>query len=183
MAKVAKVPPQISPEAYLESERSADLRGEYVDGFVYAMSGASEAHNDIVINLTSWLRHRLPAGSNVFGGQMKLKASETRFYYPDVFVSCGPRHPAEHVRRTALLVIEILSPSTERTDRGEKFQAYTSMPDVEEHILVSQDRIRVEVYRRRSGWTQDVLGPSDEIPLSSIKTALAVQEIYRDIPI
>jgi Uma2 family endonuclease len=183
MGHVAKVPPLISPEAYLDGEKSADVRGEYVDGFVYAMSGVSEAHNDIAINLTSWLRSRLPPGCSVFGGQVKLKASETRYYYPDVFVSCGPRQPTDHVRRTARLVVEILSPSTERTDRGEKFEAYTSMPEIEEYILVAQDRLRVEVYRRRTGWAQEIFAEADVIDLASINGALAVREIYRDIPL
>ena len=184
MARVQTLPPRLSPEEYLEGERIAELRHEFVDGFVYAMSGTTEAHNDIQLYLTGWLGSRLPAGCRVFSGSVKLMTKptdDTSYYYPDVFVSCGPRDPRGYVRREASLIVEILSPPTERTDRGEKFLAYTAMPSVMDYMLVSQEGARVEVFRRTNGWQRETYATGDVIQLDSLAQPLPVSEVYRDI--
>lgn len=184
MAQVQKLPPPITPEEYLEGEKIAEFRSEFVDGVVYAMSGVSEAHNDIAFNLTMWLGNRLPDGCRLFSGSVKLgfkTGKKQRYYYPDAFVSCGPRNPKEYVRRDATLVVEILSPSTERVDRGEKFEAYTSIASVQEYLIVAQDGARVEVFRRRTAWTPETYESGDAIELGSIGQKLPIAEVYKDI--
>lgn len=186
MAQVQKLPPRMTPVEYLAGEEVADTRHEFVDGFVYAMSGTTEAHGDIVINLTKWIGARLPAGCRLYNGGVKLRtkpSDDTSFYYPDVFVTCGPRDLKSHMRTDAPLVIEVLSPTTERTDRGEKFAAYTAMPSVTEYMLVAQDGIRVELFRRRTGWSRETFNATDSIALASIGQTLPIAEIYHDIPL
>ena len=185
MAQLQTLAPRLTPEEYLEGEENAEVRHEFVDGFVYAMSGTTEAHSDIVLNLSGWLRTRLPSGCRLFNGSVKLMTKPTddaSYYYPDVFVSCGPRDPKGYVRRDATLVVEILSPSTARIDRGEKFHAYTAMPMVTDYMLVSQDGVSVEVFRRTNAWQRETYTTGDVIKLDAIAHALPVAEIYQDIP-
>ena len=123
MAQLQTLRPRLTPEEYLAGEKIAEVRHEFVDGFVFAMVGTSLRHSDIKMNITAWLRGRLPVGCGLFNGDVKLMvraSSDTAFYYPDVFISCGPRDPEAHHLRDATLVVEILSLSTERIDRGEK---------------------------------------------------------------
>lgn len=185
MAQLRTLPPRLTPEEYLECEKIAEERHEYVDGFVYAMSETTEAHNDIVLNLSGWLRSRLlPQGCRLFNGTVKLKtklSDGANYYYPDLFVSCGPRDPKGYVRHEASLVVEVLSPSTERTDRGEKFHAYTAMPSVTDFMLVSQDGVSVEVFRQKNAWQREIYAMGDVIALDAIQHALPVSEIYLDI--
>jgi Uma2 family endonuclease len=186
VAQAKKIETFVTPEEYLEGELTTEIRNEFINGVVYAMSGVSEAHNDIVLNLVRLLAGALPVGCRMFSQSVKLRAdtkSHEDYYYPDVFISCGPRDLKGHVRRDAILVIEVLSPTTERVDRGEKFHAYTSLPSVEEYILVSQDKRSIEVYRRNANWKRELYGAADTIPLTSLKNNLTVDEIYRDIPL
>ena len=185
MAQLRTLPPRLTPEEYLEGEKIAEVRHEFVDGFVYAMVGTSLRHSDIKMNITAWLRSRMPTGCGLYNGDVKLMVradTDTSFYYPDVFVSCGPREPEAHYLRDATLVVEILSPSAERTDRGEKFQAYTAMSSVTDYMLVSQDGACVEVFRRQHGWKREIYAMGDVIALDAIQHPLPVAEIYRDIP-
>ena len=184
MAQIQTLPPRLTADEYLVGEIVAATRHEFVDGFVYAMAGTTEAHNDIVLNLSNWLSSRLPASCRLFNGSVKLMTKpgeDANYYYPVVFVSCGPRDPKGYVRQDASLVVEVLSPSTERTDRGEKFQAYTAMPSVTDYMLVSQDGARVEVFRRKNVWTREIYATGDLIVLDSIQHSLPVAEIYRDL--
>lgn len=186
MAQTRPLPLRLTPDQYLEAELHAELRGELVDGYVYAMAGTTEAHNDIKLNLTLLLATRLPKGCRLFNGDVKLRidlATDTRFYYPDIFVSCGPRDPTSHVRAEAILVVEVPSSSTERIDRGEKLTAYTAMPSLQEYVLVSQYGRHVEVFRRDTGWRQEIHAAEDSLQLDSIGHSLPVSEIYRDVPI
>ncbi len=181
---MAQLQLRLTPEQYLEGETVAEVRNEFVDGFVYEMAGTTEAHNDIKFQLTMWLGNRLPPGCRLFNGDVKLRidaSSDTRFYYPDLFVSCGPRDPKSYVRTDAIPVIEILSPTTERIDRGEKFEAYTSLASVEEYLLVSQDGAHVEVFRRRNQWAREIYESGDIIDLASIGAQVPLADIYRDM--
>ena len=184
MARLETLPPRLASAEYLDGETRADVRHEFVDGFVYARAGTTEAHNDIVLNLSAWLRSRLPPGCRLFNGSVKLATKptgEASYYYPDVFVSCGRRDPKGYVRLDASLVIEVLSPSTERIDRGEKFQAYTSMPSVSDYMLVSQDGVSVEVFRRSTAWTREVYVMGDVIAFDFVPHRLPVADVYADL--
>jgi Uma2 family endonuclease len=184
MASVRRARRHVSVVEYLDGETTAAVRSEFIGGEVFAMASASEAHNDLVVRLVQWLAERLPQDCRVFSQSTKLRVdfrSHEDYFYPDVFVSCGPRDPRAHVRQDATLVIEVLSPTTERVDRGEKFMAYTSLPSLHDYILVSQDTQHIEVFRHNNDWKREVLGSSDQIMLVSIGHALSVSDIYRDI--
>jgi Uma2 family endonuclease len=181
MARALKIPDVWTEAEYLSEENVQFQRHEFVDGHVFAMAGASEGHAEIKLNLAVWLRARLPVGCRLFDGDMKLRLktkSDTRFYYPDVFVSCGPRDRLQHFRDDATLVVEILSPTTERTDRGEKLDGYMCVPSLAEYILIDQRDPAIEVFRRRTGRTRETYGLSDVIALDSVGTELPASVVY-----
>lgn len=175
----------MTPHAYLEWEARQDNRHEYVAGDVYAMVGVSLRHNVIALNLAVALRQHL-AGQpcQVFFGEVKLRvARNNAYYYPDLMVCCG-----EH-RRTAdgaavvddpSLVVEVLSPGTESTDRREKLGAYRSLPTLQDYILVSQDKVQVEVCRRTGdiGWQHILLEPGDQLDIPSLGFSLPLTALY-----
>jgi Uma2 family endonuclease len=184
MATALKLPNELSEDVYLSDENVQFQRHEFVAGFVYAMAGASEGHADIKLNIAAWLKSRVPKGCRVFDGDLKLRieaGSSVHFYYPDIFVSCGPRDRTQLFRTDATLVIEILSPTTQRTDRGEKSTVYGNVPSLEEYVLVSQDRAQVEVRRRKSDWVPEHYDLADTIELTSIHQQLPVAVIYDEI--
>ena len=92
---------------------------------------------------------------------MKLRIEagrDQRFYYPDVFVFCSPMDREPYSRSEPIFIAEILSPGTERIDRGEKFEAYTLIRSLDAYALISQDAVRIELFRRHTGWNREVLG-------------------------
>jgi Uma2 family endonuclease len=139
----------LSVEEYLEGERDAEVRHEYVAGQAYAMAGASVRRNRIAGNIFTRLSVHLDgADCEPFISDMKVRVAPDLFYYPDVFVACDPPGGDPYFRTEPRLVVEVLSPSTERADRREKLAAYRDCPSVREYTLVSQDGTRVELHRR-----------------------------------
>jgi len=138
MADAAYAPQKIAPEDYLVAENEAATRHEFIDGAVYAMTGTSDRHNMLALSLSSRVLDHLPSRSQVFMSDMKLRIRDqgaTFYYYPDVFVSCAADDRASHHREQPVLIIEVLSPTTDRIDRAEKFRAYTSIPSLIEYVL------------------------------------------------
>ena len=175
---------RLTPEEYLLGENDGQTRHEYVDGDIYAMAGASEAHGILKLNLAVWLHSRVPQGCRLFDGDMKLRVDATedlRFYYPDLFVSCGTHDLKQYVRSDAVLVIEILSASTERVDRYEKLKAYTSLPTLVEYVLVDQTMPKIDIFRRRTGWVRETFGLNDHIELQSIHQMIEAKIIYTGV--
>src|SRR5215210_9413337 len=130
----------LSVGGYLEGERDSEVRHEYVAGQAYAMAGASARHNRIALNIAGRLNDLLADGEcEAFMSDMKVRVAPDLFYYPDVVVACDPAGGDPYVRAEPRLVVEVLSPSTERTDRREKLAAYQSCPSLQEYALVSQD--------------------------------------------
>ena len=175
---------RVSVEDYLAGERLADVRHEYVDGELFAMTGASRTHARLAVNLTARLSDHLEGGPcRVAVSDMKVRpAIGTRFYYPDLVVSCND--PAEegdeHVETRPTLVVEVLSPSTEQIDRREKRIACQSIPTLRECVLVSQLAREVSVYRRDGeDWLLEVLGAGERTELGSIGFALDIDDTYR----
>jgi len=143
----------LTEEEYLKFERAAEFKHEYYDGQIYAMSGASFVHIGIVSNLVRALGNRLDGSScRVLSTDLRVRAARAKsFMYPDVVVVCGPPQLADSHQDTPLnptLVIEVLSPSTEKHDRGFKFDRYRQIEALQEYALVSQIDARIEVYRR-----------------------------------
>lgn len=174
----------ISVADYLEGELISDIKHEYVNGEVYAMSGARRAHNIISSNLLGLLFHHLRGTPcRVFGSDMKvgiMTRTDDCFYYPDVHVSCET-HGHEHYNSRPKLIIEVLSDSTERKDRAEKFYDYRKILSLEEYVLVAQDSLRIEIYRRRSGWDLELLGAGADFQFESVGLVLTVADIYQDV--
>ena len=175
----------VSVDAYLEGELASDVRHEYVNGEVFAMVGASKAHNSICLNLATSLTHRLRGGPcRPYMSDVKVRVrtdQDERFYYPDLLVTCTPQEPSAYYTEAPVLIAEVLSASTERHDRAEKFYHYRKLDSLQEYVLIAQDLMRVEVYRRASGWDLELYGEGDGFRLDTVDLALAVEELYEGV--
>jgi Uma2 family endonuclease len=169
---------------YLLGENDGELRHEFLNGTVHAMAGTTERHNTIKLNVAGRLNLEVAAECRVFDGDMKLHlndAHDARFYYPDIFVSSGANNDTQYFRTDAAVVFEVLSQSTERYDRYEKFEAYKRIPGLLEYVLIEQRFPEVEVYRRRANWAKEVFEPDALIVLESIMHTLSFEQIYRRV--
>ncbi len=176
----------LSPEEYLEGEKVSTVKHEYVTGHIYAMVGASAAHNRIAGNLYTALIAKLRGGPcGVFISDLKVRVEQAEvFYYPDIVVSCHPEDlkPASYYISHPKLIIEVLSPSTERTDREEKLYHYRKLVSLEEYVLAAQDMIMVWVYRRASdGWSLEALAEGQGVQLASVGLEIPIETIYEDV--
>lgn len=166
MSTVRKISP-VTPEQYLEAEKSADARHELVAGQLQAMVGASRAHNLIAVALAAKLYGALRPPSHVYISDIKVRVDDD-FYYPDLVVSDEALTAGSYYLGEPVVVIEILSPTTEARDRLEKRIAYQRLPSLLEYVLVAQEEPSVEVFRRRAdGWELETYG-AGEIFLSLI---------------
>ena len=154
--KAHRQPELLPVEDYLAAEEASDIRHEYIGGRLYAMTGASVRHNRIAINLLTAIE---PAtrdkGCEVFMADVKLHlraGGEDMFYYPDLMVCCDPSDDHPYYRERPCLLVEILSESTERIDRREKWLAYTQIASLQGYLILSQDRMQGTLYRRDTDW-------------------------------
>lgn len=173
---------------YLAFERGAGQRHELVDGQIVAMSGASRAHNLINLAVASLLRTRLKGrGCETYASDMRVKVAALGLYtYSDVAVVCGgPQLEDENgdTLLNPLLLVEVLSPSTEAYDRGYKARAYRMIPSLACHVILAQDRPMAEVYTRQSEqWSLvDVSGLAAQLDLPALGISLPMAEIYADL--
>ena len=182
MSAIARAPEWISPEEYLEGELSSEVRHEYVDGHIYAMAGASDNHNRIALNITGELRERLRGKRcEPFGSDMKLRiASSHVFYYPDAMVVCDAEDRQKYFRERPAVIFEVMSPETERIDRGEKAPTYHKIASVKAYVLVEQDRPLITVlHRADEGWRHEVLeGGKAILKLPMIDVEIPFERIY-----
>jgi len=176
---------RVSPEEYLELERAAEERHEYLDGEIVAMSGGTVEHSLIAQNIIGELRNALrPKPCKVFTSDMKIRIeSANRYTYADAVVVCGPPRLADEVRDTLLnptAIFEVLSDSTESYDRGEKFAGYRTLPSVQEYVLASQKQEQVEHFHRQpdGSWLLHVYGTGETVSLPSLGCELKVDEVY-----
>ena len=175
-----------TPEEYLAIEREAPYKSEYLYGEIFAMAGASRNHNRIQVNLARELSTQLKGKhSEALPSDMRVEANEGNQYtYPDISVVCGEAEfydEQEDVLKNPTVLIEILSPSTERHDRGPKFTNYQAIPTLLEYVMVSQDKPRVEVYERQKNdkWLLTIyMGIDTVVPLNSIQCELHLREVY-----
>ncbi|WP_019505272.1 Uma2 family endonuclease [Pleurocapsa sp. PCC 7319] len=174
-------------EEYLNLEQDAEIRHEYVAGQIYAMAGASEAHNLIVGNIFALLRPHLRGSyCRAFVSDMKVKVKAQKadiFYYPDLLVTCDPNDNKKYFKTNPNLIVEVLSDSTETTDKREKRINYQTIDSLKEYVLVSQDKIKVEIYRQdnNGNWTVEILSKDDKLSLDSVGLTLTMADIYEDI--
>ena len=180
----------LTPAEYITLERKAipdaeTVRSEYIKGKIIAMSGASFAHNLITMNISVGLHARLSSSECVvLANEMRVSSPLTSsYFYPDVVVVCGEPHFEDDVFDILLnptVIIEVLSPSTEAYDRGEKFSHYRQLQSLREYILISQDQVHVDHYvRQAEKWVlTDFRNLDQQLPLTSIQCELPLQEIY-----
>ena len=175
----------VSPEEYLDAELSSPVRHEYFAGDLYAMSGASRAHNLIAGNLLAALHPHLRGGPcEVYANDMKLRIShlsDTLFYYPDVMVSCAAAGRHEYYCDAPAFIFEVLSPGTEGVDRREKLLVYGRISSLHTYLVVAQNRKEVTVHRRTppDWWARaEVLGAGDCLMLPEIALSLPLETIY-----
>ena len=178
----------LTPEEYLAWERKQPFKNEYHNGQIVAMSGASRWHNRITLDTSTDLNNQLMnSDCEVFSGDMRVRTSPTVSYlYPDVIVVCGEARFEDDTFDTLLnpiVVIEVLSPSTAAFDRGEKFEFYKQLASLQEYILISQDRVRVESYHRQgTQWLHNTLQRlEDVLSLASIECEIPLRAIYRRV--
>jgi Uma2 family endonuclease len=176
-------PCQMSVEAYLDWEPQQEIRYEYINGDVCAMTGGSIPHNDIAINLLSAVLPQIRAqGCRVNMADVKLQVDASGlYYYPDLIVSCDPQDlNAQKFIRFPKLIVEVLSPGTAEKDRGDKFRDYQRIPSLQEYLLISSDKISAECYRRGEGrmWLYSPYTVGDEIALESIGYRIRIEQLY-----
>lgn len=178
----------ISPEEYLELERKAEFKSEYYDGVIYAMAGATEAHNLIMMNVGTQLNIQLRnRPCKVYPSDMKVRSMRKRFHYPDVSVVCGEvkfHDKRKDVYLNPTVIIEVLSDSTAAYDKGDKFLSYQLIESLQEYVLISQEKPLVEKYVRQSdgNWLYSkVEGLKASVVLSSVKCRLRTADIYAKV--
>lgn len=187
MSSVPK-PRKMTPEEFLLWERRQESRHEFYDGEIVAMTGASLSHNRLSRNLVRLLGNQLAGSScEVLGADMRVWIPAWESYvYPDVLVVCGAPGLLDSERDVLLnprLVIEILSPSTERLDRNKKFRAYQTVESLTEYVLVSQDEQLIEVFTRDGkAWRYVAWLPeAGQVALASVPAALAFADVYEAV--
>ncbi|HJT56149.1 MAG TPA: Uma2 family endonuclease [Ktedonobacteraceae bacterium] len=175
----------MSVEEYFALEESnPDTRYEYLDGYIYMMSGGSANHATISGNIHAILKSLLRGGScRVYNSDMKVRVSEKRYFHPDVVVSCDSHDRGNtDLIRSPRVVVEVLSPSTEARDRGRKLQCYLACPSVEEYLLVDFRSMRIEIYRKeQKKWVYDAFGADDEVEFASLGVSFPVADAYEDV--
>ena len=179
----------ISQAEYLQTERLAPTKSEYMAGQVRAMAGASQRHNTVTLNIASELRQLLRGKvCRAFAIDMRVKVAEAQaYFYPDVVIVCGQPQFEDEQEDTLLnptVVIEVLSPSTEAFDRGEKFAAYQHIPTLREYLLVAQDRTHVEHFIRQPDgeWQRsEYTDLTQKVYLPSVEIDLPVGLIYEGV--
>ena len=171
--------PRMIPEQYLAYERDQQIRHELVDGYLYALTGASDRHEEIALNLAAALRvHLRGTQCRVYKGDLKIREADD-FYYPDVFVRCNEERGDPYFKTDPVLIAEVLSPGTQRYDRGDKSLAYFSLPTLREYVLISQDQIRVDVYRLSAlARSERLESAGDVLKLASVDFTITLGELY-----
>ncbi|NMF82447.1 Uma2 family endonuclease [Nodosilinea sp. P-1105] len=186
-------PQYLTPEDYLQLEAESAVKHEYLDGDIYAMAGASDAHVTIAGNLFALLRsHVRGSGCRVYIADMKARLeARNRFFYPDVMVTCDPRDQATaDYKRFPKLVIEVLSDSTEAFDRGDKFADYQTLESLEEYVLINTRHQRVECFRRNGNdaglwvlqyYTPETTSGTTRFHLQSLDFSDTLAALYEDV--
>lgn len=171
---------------YLEWEAKQELRHEYIDGEIVAMTGGSLPHNDIALNLYRALYpHLRERGCRVNVSDAKVQARKnSRYFYPDLVVSCDPDDlkSREFIQKPKVIV-EVLSPGTANYDRTKKLKYYRQIPSLQEYVLVDSEEIVVEVYRRGEGkmWLYYEYEAGEAISLESIEFECAIELLYEGV--
>jgi Uma2 family endonuclease len=185
-AMTAQPKPFVSEEEYLAFERASPTRHEYYRGVVYAMTGGKEPHNLIAGNTHAALHAQLRRKQcRVYQSDMRIKILQTGLNtYPDVVVVCGQPQFTDSIHDTIVnpvVIVEVLSESTERYDRGMKFQHYQAIPTLQDYLLIAQDQRRVEHFARQDDdrWLlRSAVGADAQVAIDSIACILTLEDVY-----
>lgn len=176
---------KISVEDYLESEEISPIKREYIEGEVFARAGLSDNHGRIAINLITVLAtHLRNSPCEPFSNDIKVRVTPTVFYYPDILVSCEENPESPYFRNSPILIVEIVSRSTERVDRTEKVFAYQQIPSLQEYVVIDQYRMEAQVHRRQEngGWITYFFNELDDIvEFTSVDLTIPLPDIYRRV--
>jgi Uma2 family endonuclease len=175
-------------DEYLELEANSSTRHEFVDGQIFDMVGASEAHNFIAGNVYSILRaHVRGSACRAFVSDFKVRiAASNSFYYPDVVVTCEPPNPSRLFTTVPVLIVEVRSPSTAATDKREKLTAYRQIKTLQEYLIIYQDKQLIELYRKEADerWAFMQVQAGEELLLKSIpcgELGISMDAVYEDV--
>ena len=182
---------RLTPAEYLARERKAEFKSEFYKGEMFAMAGANARHNRICVNLIAGINAQArAAGCQVFGSDMRVRVGDSGLYtYPDLSIPCGKVEFEDDYGDVLLnpcVIFEVLSKSTERRDRGWKFDKYCWLPSLVDYVLVSQDKRLIEHFIRQPGenWSLERLQDSAALlKLATVDCRLSLSEIYRDVEI
>ena len=186
MANMSSLP--VSPlteEQYLARERAALTKSEFHDGLMFAVAGGSPNHSLLANRIGALLDRQMPAGCRTFNSDLRVKVASAGLYtYPDCSVVCGELElfgDQQDVVLNPLLIVEVLSPSTEGYDRGKKFELYRAMPSFREYLLVHQDRRRVEHYSKQNdgSWLlREHAGAESTVTIDRWPVRISLEELY-----
>jgi Uma2 family endonuclease len=178
--------PKLTPTEYLEWEAQQELRYEYIDGEIYAMTGGTLNHSEISGNFYYMLKtHLRSAGCRVLNSDAKVQIAESNDYvYPDVSVSCDERdRSASKFISHPCTIVEVLSPSTKAYDRWEKFNLYRRSNVLQDYVLVDTDRIEIALYSKndRDKWEITRYIAGDIVELKSINLTFPIEQVFEGI--
>lgn len=180
MANVEKQT-HINEHEYLEGELASDIKHELIDGHVYAMAGASANHERISRNILIELGlHLKNTPCEPFGSDMKVKTGQN-FFYPDIVVDCDFDESQAYYTESPVIIVEVLSRSTRKTDETTKRLSYINMPTLQEYVLIEQDVVDIEVVRRSDDWRSQRYYMGDTINFESIGLTISVEDIYHRV--
>jgi Uma2 family endonuclease len=176
---------RLTEEQYLTLERAAETKSEFYDGQMYAMAGGTPTHSLLANNMGAILRSGVSKGCRTYNSDLRVKIASARMYtYADCTVVCGAlQYDGDHrdVIVNPLLLVEVLSPSTEAYDRGKKFELYRTIPTFQEYLLVHQDRVRVEHYSRQDdgSWLLREYSDNDAaLAITRMNIHIALTDLY-----
>ena len=178
---------RMTADEFLDWDRTQTVKHEFVDGEIFAMAGAQEAHVTLTLNLAIALRQHL-AGTpcRTLTNDMKLRVDAANaYFYPDVLVTCSPADAASPlVKREPLLVIEVLSPTTAAFDRDAKFGFYRLLPSMQEYLLVDPQRRRSDLDRKNADglWVLHPGGPEEGVSLASVALDVSAAALWAEVP-
>lgn len=169
---------RLTEQEYLEGELVSDIKHELIDGYAYAMAGASKNHERVSAKLMQIFANHLDGTRcEPFASDIKVKVAED-FFYPDVMVVCDDKTDNEYYTDSPLIIVEVLSKSTRRKDQALKRRAYQSLSSLQEYVLIEQDFVEVEVCRKSQHWQSEHYFLGDEVRFESIDLTVPVELIY-----
>ncbi|MDQ2731170.1 MAG: Uma2 family endonuclease [Armatimonadota bacterium] len=179
----------LTPEEYLAIEREAEFKSEYYNGQMFAMAGAKRRHNLAAANIAGEIGNQLKQRpGEVYIGHMRVRVSDTGLYtYPDVVAACEEilfEDEEEDTLLNPVLIVEVLSRSTEAYDRGDKFEFYRKLDSLMDFVLITQNRMRVEHYTRKSDGTwllSELTLPHQTVQLAALQCEILLSEIYSKV--